>query len=149
MFRVDQKGLVNLNLKHKNEIQATQSNQKQTFSFELDLGAKEKSSLYDRPLKELFQEAKEASENALKEYREEIHYNKKTQRYESSFVESNEKYKEKIKEKIEEQIKENIQNNIQSKISHTNIHLNPKQLIAQAQFEEKQKAALKSSDLFI
>ncbi len=44
MFRVDQKGLVNLNLKHKNEIQATQSNQKQTFSFELDLGAKEKSS---------------------------------------------------------------------------------------------------------
>ncbi|WP_139426644.1 hypothetical protein [Campylobacter armoricus] len=155
MIRIDHNGFFNhsyntLNLKQKNETQLMQSNQEQqAFSLELNSSIQEKNSLYDRPLKELFQEAKEASENALKEYREEMYYNRETGKYEKKFVESNEKYKEKIKEKIEEQIKENIQNSVQNKISHINIQLSPKQLIAQAQFEEKQKATLKTSDVFM
>ncbi len=126
-----------------------QSHQEQAFSLELNSSIQEKNSLYDRPLKELFQEAKEASENALKEYREEMYYNKETGKYEKKFTESNEKYKEKIKGKIEEQIKENIQSSLQDKISHINIQLSSKQLIAQVQFEEKQKATLNTSDVFM
>ncbi|WP_257943624.1 hypothetical protein [Campylobacter lari] len=154
MFHIEENRFFNhsydvFSSKQKNEKQTVQSHQEQAFSLELNSSIQEKNSLYDRPLKELFQEAKEASENALKEYREEMYYNKETGKYEKKFTESNEKYKEKIKEKIEEQIKENMQNSLQNKISHINIQLSPKQLIAQAQFEEKQKATLKTSDVFM
>ncbi|EAJ6151286.1 hypothetical protein BXA08_06545 [Campylobacter lari] len=153
MFRIEENRFFNhsydiFSSKQKNEKQTMQSHQEQAFSLELNSSIQEKNSLYDRPLKELFQEAKEASENALKEYREEMYY-KETGKYEKKFTESNEKYKEKIKEKVEEQIKENIQSSLQDKISHINIQLSPKQLIAQAQFEEKQKTTLKTSDVFM
>ncbi|WP_087685330.1 hypothetical protein [Campylobacter lari] len=154
MFRIEENRFFNYSYdvfssKQKNEKQTVQSHQEQAFSLELNSSIQEKNSLYDRPLKELFQEAKEASENALKEYREEMYYNKETGKYEKKFTESNEKYKEKIKGKIEEQIKENIQSSLQDKISHINIQLSSKQLIAQVQFEEKQKATLNTSDVFM
>lgn len=156
MFRIEENRFFNYSYdvfssKQKNEKQTVQSHQEQAFSLELNSSIQEKNSLYDRPLKELFQEVKEASENALKEYREKMYYNKETGKYEKKFTESNEKYKEKIKGKIEEQIKENIQSSLQDKISHINIQLSSKQLIAQTQFEEKQKAkaTLNTSDVFM
>ena len=95
--------------------------------------------LYNLPLKYLFQQAKEASWEKLKQYKNELEFNEKTVQYEVKQIEDNSKLQEKIKLKAEEKIKENISVKSQNTLASINENISFKQMQAQMQFNKNQE----------